>query len=113
MKEVKAFIRTEKAEQVVEALENLGVADITLIEVMGVGRHMADPNESKFSIKIINKYCDLAKIETVCKSENVHLVVETIRKVAYSSMKGDGMIYVTPVEMAVKIRTGAVGEEAL
>ena len=113
MKEVKAFIRSDKADEVIEALENLGVSDITLIDVMGIGRHMADPNQAKFSIKVIEKYCDLAKVETVCRSEDVHEIVETIRKIAYTSMKGDGMIYVSPVEMAVKIRTGAVGEDAL
>ena len=113
MKEVKAFIRSDKAEEVIGALDNLGVSDITLIDVMGIGKHMTDPNESEYSIRIIKKYCDIAKIETVCRSEDVHKIVETIRKVAYSSMRGDGMIYVSPVEMAVKIRTGAVGEEAL
>lgn len=113
MKEVKAFIRCEKAYKVVEALENLGISDMTIIDVMGIGEHLADPNESTLSIKVIEKYCDIVKVETVCPDENVHEIVETIRKVAYTSMKGDGMIYVSPVEMAVKIRTGAVGEKAL
>ncbi len=113
MKEVKAFIRAQKAEAVLDALEELGISDITLLDVMGIGRHMADPNESKYSIKIVKKYADLAKLETVCKAGDVERVVNTIREVAYSGMKGDGMIYVSPVEMAVKIRTGAVGSDAL
>jgi len=113
VKEVKAFIRCSKAEKVVEELDKLGIADITLIDVMGVGLHLADPNKAKYSIKCVQKYSEIAKVEIVCKDKDVHTIVETIRKTAFSGMKGDGMIYVMPVEMAVKIRTGSVGEDAL
>ena len=113
MKAVKAFIRCKKAEDVIENLDNLKVADITLIDVMGVGQNLTDPKHSKYSIKCVQKYSEVAKLEVVCGDKDVHQVVETIRKTAYTGLKGDGMIYVTPVEMTVKIRTGSVGEEAL
>ncbi len=113
MKEVKAFIRAQKAEEVLDALEDLGISDITLLDVMGIGQHMADPHESKYSIKIVKKYADLAKVETVCRAADVDRVVETIRKAGYTGMKGDGMIYVSPVESVVKIRTGVRDDEAL
>ncbi len=113
MKEVKAFIRAQKAEAVLDALEELDISDITLLDVMGVGQHMADPHESKYSIKIVKKYADLAKVEIVCKAENVDRVVETIRKTGYTGRKGDGMIYVSPVETVVKIRTGERDDDAL
>lgn len=113
MKEVKAFIRSRKAETVISALEKLAVADISLIDVMGVGEHLSDKDQAKYSIGIVNKYSQIAKIEVVCKAGDVHNVVETIRKEAFTGMRGDGMIYVMPVEMTVKIRTGSVGEEAL
>jgi nitrogen regulatory protein P-II 1 len=113
MKEVKAFIRSGKAGEVIGDLENLGVADITLIDVMGIGEHLSDPNQAKYTIDVVRKYSQLAKVEIVCRDEDVHNIVETIRKTAFTGMRGDGMIYVMPVEMTVKIRTGSVGEEAL
>ena len=112
MKEIKAYIRCNKAEKVIGALEEISITDITLIDVMGVGV-LADPQKSKYSVKCVERYSKIAKLELVCTDESVHEIVEVIRKTAYTSMKGDGMIFVTPVELAVKIRTGAIGEEAL
>ncbi|MCK6619715.1 MAG: P-II family nitrogen regulator [Calditrichaceae bacterium] len=112
MKEIKAYIRCQKAEKVIEALEDIGITDITLIDVMGVGV-LADPKHAKYSVKCVEKYSEVAKLEVVCSDERVHEIVEVIRKTAYTSMKGDGIIFVSPVELAVKIRTGAIGEEAL
>ncbi len=112
MKEIKAYIRCQKAEIVIEELEKIGITDITLIDVMGVGI-LADPKKSKYSIKCVEKYSDVGKLEVICADENVHDIVEVIRKTAYTGMKGDGMIFVSPVEMAIKIRTGAIGEDAL
>lgn len=113
MKEVKAFIRCRKAEDVIARLEDAGIQDITLIDVMGLGQDLVNPDNVKYSIKCVDKYSQVAKIEIVCRDEEVHTIVETVRETAYTGMKGDGMIYVSPVEMAVKIRTGAVGEKAL
>lgn len=112
MKEIKAYIRCQKAESVIEALEKIGVDDITLIDVMGVGI-LADPKQSKYSIKCVEKFSEVAKLEVVCADDRAHEIVEVIRKTAYTGMKGDGMIFVSPVEMAIKIRTGAIGEKAL
>lgn len=112
MKEVKAYVRCNKAEDIISALEKIGVKGVTLIDVMGVGT-MADPQTSKYSIKCVRKYSQVAKLEVVCSKEKVHQIVETIRENGYTGMRGDGMIFVTPVEMAVKIRTGAIGEEAV
>ncbi|HDL19513.1 MAG TPA: P-II family nitrogen regulator [Bacteroidetes bacterium] len=112
MKEIKAFIRANKAETVIEALEEFGVKGVTLIDALGIGA-LADPEHSKYSIRCVKKYSDIAKLEVVCSKEYVHKVVEVIREKAYTGLKGDGVIYVSPVEVAVKIRTGAIGEEAL
>ena len=113
MKEVKSFIRCRKAEDVIAALEAAGIKDITLIDVMGLGQHLVDPVKAKYSIKCVEKYSEIAKVEIVCRNEEVQTIVDTIRKTAYTGMKGDGMIYVSPVEMAMKIRTEATGDEAL
>ncbi len=112
MKEVKAYIRCKKAEDVLQALEKVGVKEATLIDVMGVGS-LSDPAQAKYSVKCIQKYSEIARLEIVCADDRVHTVVETVRQAAYTGLPGDGIIFVSPVEMAVKIRTGAVGEGGL
>lgn len=112
MKEIKAYIRCQKAEEVIAGLEELDVSGITLIDVMGVGQ-LADPKTAKYSIKCVEKYSEVAKLEVVCRDTDEHKIVETIREKAYTGMKGDGMIFVSPVDTAVKIRTSAKNEQAL
>ncbi|OGC06042.1 hypothetical protein A2V82_08260 [candidate division KSB1 bacterium RBG_16_48_16] len=112
MKAVKAYIRTVKVNEVVQALEETGVCDMTVIDVMAVGRQ-ADPKNVKFSIALMERYAKVAKLEIVCNDDQIHRILEILRQAAYTGQPGDGIIYVTPVEMAVKIRTGAVGEEGL
>ncbi|HKJ46753.1 MAG TPA: P-II family nitrogen regulator [Balneolales bacterium] len=104
MKEVKAFIRCDKAEEVMEALEQTGEKNVTLIDVMGVGS-LADPHTAKYSIECVKKFSDVAKIELICRDEDVKSIVDIIRRKAYTGMKGDGMIYTTPVEHFVEIRS--------
>lgn len=112
MKAVKAYIRTAKVEEVVHALEKAGVCDVTVIDVMAVGSNV-DPNEAKYSIELMQRYSRVAKLEIVCKEDNIHTIIEILRNSAFTGQPGDGIVYVTPVEMAVKIRTGAIGEEGL
>ena len=112
MKEIKAFIKAIKVDQVVHELENAGVCDMTVSDVMAVGS-IIDAEHAKFSGKLMEKFSSFAKLELVCTDDNVHKTVEILRRTAYTGYQGDGIIYVTPVEMAIKIRTGAVGEEGL
>ncbi len=112
MKAIKSYIRTVKVDEVVQALEKAGISDMTVIDVMAVG-NQADPQSSKFSIELMQKFSKVAKLEIVCSNEHIHDVVEVLRKAAFTGAPGDGIIYVTPVEMAIKIRTGAVNEEGL
>jgi nitrogen regulatory protein P-II 1 len=113
MREIKAFFRAHKAEGITDALDNLGVTDYTVTFVMGIGEHLADTTDSSYSIEVVKKYSNIAKLELVCKSERVVEITRVLREVAYTGTKGDGIIYVTPVEKAIKIRTGAIDSEAL
>ena len=112
MKEVKAYIRASKAEEVVGALEQIGIVDVTLIDVMGLGA-LLDPERTKYSARLVGKYSEVAKVETVCRDADVERVVEAIQRAAYTGLPGDGAIFVSAVEDAVKIRTGERGEQAL
>lgn len=111
MKEVKAFIRKRKSEEVVDALEAIGIDRMTLIDVMGIGR--TDPKQSQFSVRLAERYAEIAKLVLVCKKEEVSKIVDVILDKAHSGIKGDGMIYVSDVEQAVHIRTGRTGRDAL
>lgn len=71
MTEVKSFIRCRLAEEVIAALEDAGIHDITLIDVMGLGEHLIDPDKAKYSIKCVEKYSEIAKVEIVCRDEEV------------------------------------------
>jgi len=112
MKEIKAYIRCEKAETVVHALEDAGVNGVTLIDVMAVGQNI-DPKNYKYSIGCVEKYQKVAKLEIICTDEDADRFVEVIRQQAYTSMQGDGIICVINAERVLKIRTGAEGNEAL
>ena len=112
MKEIKAYIRSEKAEKVIRVLESMGVGGVTLIDVMAIGQNI-DPKDYKYSISCVRKYQKVAKLEIICRAEDVDRFVEVIRQTAYTSMQGDGIICVTDVDRVVKIRTGAEGAEAL
>ncbi len=113
MKEIKAFVRVYKVDRIIEALQNLGITDFTIGDVMGVGKHLEDLADAEYSMEIIKKYSKIAKLELVCRADKVEKIVTVLRKEAYTGMKGDGIIYVTPVEMVIKIRTGAINGDAL
>ena len=112
MKEIKAYIRCERADEVVHALEQAGVKGMTLIDVMSVGENI-DPRNYKFSIACVERYQKVAKLEVICAGEDADRFVEVIREAACTHSTGDGIICVANVERAVKIRTGVVGVEAL
>ncbi len=113
MKAVKAYLRCQKVEAVIEALEAIGIDGMTVIDVMGMGTTLADRHTAKYSFECVERYSKVAKLEVVCPEADVHRIVKVIREAAYTGMKGDGLIFVSPVEMVVKIRTGAVGEVQL
>jgi len=113
MKEIKTFFRAYKAERITDALDNLGVVDYTITFVMGVGDHLADTSDSSYSIRVVKKYSNVAKLELVCREEQVAQITKTLQEVGYTGQQGDGIIYVTPVERVIKIRTGAVNGDAL
>jgi len=109
MNEVKAFIRARKAEKVVDGLEEQGFCCMTLLNLMGLGL-MADPNKSKFSVNIAERFSKIVKLVVVCDADQTQQVIDIITKHARSGQRGDGIIYVTPVSQSVHIRTGVTGK---
>lgn len=112
MKEIKAYVRIKRLDDVVRALEDAGFTRMTIIDVSALGK-LADSKEAKYSIEFVEKYSKMAKIELVCKDQDVDAAVVTIQKGGCTHQHGDGIIFVAPVERAVRIRTGEEDEQIL
>ena len=113
MKEIKAYIRIFKVENVMNKLYEIGIENMTVIDIMAIGKGLVDPQKTNYSIELVQKYSDVAKLEIIVSDKDVDKTVETIRTVAYSGQKGDGIILVSSISEAIKIRTGKTGENIL
>ena len=112
MKEVKAYIRHHRIDKVIEALEREGFNDMTLFDVRGITRGIPR-EEYHYSLELAEKYMDVIKLEIVCKDQDAERIVEVIKANAHTGRKGDGLIFVTPVETVVRIKTGEKWKAAL
>lgn len=112
IKELKAFVRTDRLDQVVCALEDAGAPGITVSQVHGVG-YGYEPFLFTLAPSELAKIPRVAKVEVVCTEEMVEALRQTIIDAARTGEPGDGIIFVTPVEEATKIRTGEEGAACL
>jgi nitrogen regulatory protein P-II 1 len=112
MKKIEAIIRPFRIDDVREALSEIGIKGMTLTEVKGYGRqkgHTELYRGSEYQIDFLPKI----KLEVVVADELVDKVVDTILKTAKTGQVGDGKIFITQVEDAIRVRTGESGEDAL
>lgn len=112
MKKIEAYIKPFKLDEVKEALMELGIGGLTVAEVKGFGRqkgHTELYRGSEYQVDFLPKI----KIELVAADNDVERIVETISASAKTGQIGDGKIFISPVEDAVRIRTGESGEEVL
>ena len=112
MKKVEAIIRPEKLEHVKDALEQEGFISMTITEVKGRGEQKGITLQFRgrtMEVELLPK----VKIEIVVEEERVDAVIDTIISSARTGKVGDGKIFVTPVENAIRIRTGERGEDAV
>jgi nitrogen regulatory protein P-II 2 len=112
MKLVMAIIKPFKLDEVRDALTALGVHGLTVTEVKGYGRqkgHTEIYRGAEYAVSFLPKL----KIEVAVAAGMVDSVVETIMTTAKTGQIGDGKIFVTPIEHAVRIRTGESDNDAL
>ena len=112
MKKVECIVRPHLMEAVKSALQDAGVVGMTVSEVKGFGRqkgHTETYRGSEYKVEFLPK----VKIEVALTDELVDEVVEAVLKTAKTGKFGDGKIFVTALEEAVRIRTGERGEGAL
>src|SRR5258708_2564536 len=112
MKKIEAIIKPFKLEDVKVALTNLGVEGMSVSEVKGFGRqkgHTEIYRGSEYTVDFLPKI----KIEIVLADDLVSSAVEAIVKAAKTGKIGDGKVFVSPIENAIRIRTGEIGEQAV
>lgn len=112
MKKVEAIIKPFKLEEVKEALTAVGVQGITVSEVKGYGRQKGH-SELYRGAEYVVDFLPKIKLEVVVPDALVSDVVKAIQAAAHSGRVGDGKIFVSPVDEAVRIRTGETGEDAI
>lgn len=112
MKELKIYLRKERVDAVVHALRDAGITHMTLTHVQALGSGV-DPNDFGISFETGTTITDKAKLEFVCAEPDVEALIPVIQAAARTGEPGDGIVFVSPVDRATKIRTGAQGRAAL
>ncbi len=112
MKKIEAIIKPFKLDEVKEALHEVGLQGITVVEAKGFGRQKGHTELYRGAEYVVD-FLPKVKIEIVLEDNLVERAVETIIQAARTGRIGDGKIFVTNVEDAIRIRTGENGADAL
>lgn len=112
MKQITAIIKPFKLDEVREALSELDVNGLTVTEVKGFGRQKGHTELYRGAEYVVD-FLPKIKVEVVVDASRTDAVIEAIIKAAHTGKIGDGKIFVTPIEQAIRIRTSETGREAL
>ncbi len=112
MKLIAAIIKPFKLDDVREALSEIGIAGITVVEVKGFGRQKGHTELYRGAEYVVD-FLPKIKVEVAVSADKVESVIEAIMGAAQTGKIGDGKIFVYPLEQVIRIRTGESGPEAL
>ncbi|WP_306253085.1 P-II family nitrogen regulator [Parvularcula sp. IMCC14364] len=112
MKRIEAIIKPFKLDEVKEALQEAGLQGLTVYEARGFGRQKGHTELYRGAEYVVD-FLPKVKVELIVDDSAVQAAVETIATAAKSGRIGDGKIFISPVEEAIRIRTGETGREAL
>jgi nitrogen regulatory protein P-II 1 len=112
MKKIEAVIKPFKLDEVKEALHEVGLQGITVVEAKGFGRQKGHTELYRGAEYVVD-FLPKVKIEVVCEDDVAERAVEAIVNAARTGRIGDGKIFVTSVEEVVRIRTGERGHDAI
>lgn len=112
MKKIEAIIKPFKLDEVKEALSDVGISGITVLEAKGFGRQKGHTELYRGAEYVVD-FVPKVKIEVILDDPQVDAAVEAILKAAQTGRIGDGKIFVSPVEEAIRIRTGETGSDAI
>jgi nitrogen regulatory protein P-II 1 len=102
MKEIKAYIRPEISHRVIEQLKKNGATNISIVKAKGIGV-FEDPLSEEYDLELIEKSSNIYKLELICKDEDAEKFIQIIKKEAHTGKAGDGAIFVSEIERAIKI----------
>jgi nitrogen regulatory protein P-II 1 len=112
MKKIEAIIKPFKLDEVKEALHEVGIQGITVTEAKGFGRQKGHTELYRGAEYVVD-FLPKVKIEVVMEDGLVARAIEAIQHDAHTGRIGDGKIFVTSVEEAIRIRTGEKGKDAI
>ncbi|MFN3746008.1 MAG: P-II family nitrogen regulator [Hyphomicrobiaceae bacterium] len=112
MKKIEAIIKPFKLDEVKEALQEIGLQGITVLEAKGFGRQKGHTELYRGAEYVVD-FLPKVKIEVVLPDEMVGKAVDAIQKAAKTGRIGDGKIFVSTIEEAIRIRTGETGTDAI
>lgn len=112
MKKIEAIIKPFKLDEVKEALQEAGIQGLSVTEVKGFGRQKGHTELYRGAEYVVD-FLPKVKIEIVLSDDMVETAIEAIIAAARTDKIGDGKIFVSPVEQAIRIRTGETGDDAV
>ena len=112
MKKIEAIIKPFKLDEVKEALHEVGIQGITVTEAKGFGRQKGHTELYRGAEYVVD-FLPKVKVEVVLDDALVERAIEAIQKAAHTGRIGDGKIFISNIEQAIRIRTGESGPDAL
>jgi nitrogen regulatory protein P-II 1 len=112
LKKIEAIVREDKINDVQDALAEIGIVGLNVFEVRGHGRQGGIQLVGRAGTYQVNMLPKI-QINIVLSDRNLETVIEAILKAAYTGETGDGIIFVTPVEEAIRVRTRERGQDAM
>jgi nitrogen regulatory protein P-II 1 len=112
MKKIEAIIKPFKLDEVKDALHEVGLQGITVVEAKGFGRQKGHTEQHRGPEYVVD-FLPKVKIEVVCEDALVERAVDAITMAARTGRIGDGKIFISPIEEVVRIRTSERGEAAI
>jgi nitrogen regulatory protein P-II 1 len=112
MKKIEAIIKPFKLDEVKEALQEVGLQGITVTEAKGFGRQKGHTELYRGAEYVVD-FLPKVKVEVVLGEDQIDKAIEAIQKAAQTGRIGDGKIFISNIEDAIRIRTGERGEDAI
>ena len=112
MKKIEAIIKPFKLDEVKEALQEIGVQGLSVVEVKGFGRQKGHTELYRGAEYVVD-FLPKVKIEVALDDDQVETAIAAIIEAAKTDKIGDGKIFISNIEQAIRIRTGESGSEAL